>query len=67
MHECDYPGCSKVFPKLWRLEEHKSSAHTGEVSGKMSAKQLRNYFFLFRGPTRVSIQAAENHSSELII
>ena len=30
-HECDFPGCGKSFPKLWRLKEHQCSAHTGEV------------------------------------
>ena len=34
LHECDFPGCGKAFPKLWRLREHQCSAHTGEVRRK---------------------------------
>ena len=36
-YKCEFAGCSKSYPKLWRLKEHISSAHTGEVGFKLVA------------------------------
>ena len=40
LHECDFPGCGKSFPKLWRLKEHQCSAHTGEVRPRIHGKRI---------------------------